>query len=238
MNDPISLRPPPIRRYRAAAVASLQALFPAAAISAIPADLSTAAEVARFTAAVAASVDRVHILVANAGATWGAALEKHSDVAFQRVFDLNVKSVFNLIRDMVPLLEAAGSFEDPARVITVGSVAGIQIGGVGEAATFGYSASKAAVHHLTKNLAVALAPRGILVNAIAPGVFDTKMGRGLLLAPGSEEKAAKTTPNRRLGRPEDIAGIMVWLCSRAASHVNGAIIPVDGGFHLLPGGKL
>lgn len=178
---------------------------------------------------------RVHILIANAGASWGAPLETHSDAAFAKVFDLNVKSVFNLIRELTPLLELGGSHEDPARIITVGSIAGIQIGGVGKQATYGYAASKAAVHHLTRHLAVGLAPRGILVNAVAPGLFMTKMGRGLVLEEGAEERAAKATPDGRLGRPEDVVGAVVWLCSRAGAHVNGAVVPLDGGMHLVPG---
>lgn len=152
--------------------------------------------------------------------------------------DLNVRSVFNLVREMIPLLEKAATPEDPARVITVGSVAGLHIGTVGEYGTYGYAASKAAVHHMTKHLAVAMGPRGILVNAIAPGWFATKMASGLLELSGGEEKQAEFSPDRRLGRAEDIVGVVVWLSSRAAGHVNGAIIPVDGGMHLVPGSKM
>jgi NAD(P)-dependent dehydrogenase (short-subunit alcohol dehydrogenase family) len=130
---------------------------------------------------------------------------------------------------MSPLLQAAGSMDDSARVITVGSIAGIQIGNVGDNGTYGYAASKAAVHHLTKHLAVELAPRGILVNAIAPGFFITKMAKGLVELSGGEKAWAERSPNRRLGRPEDIAGFVVWLCSRAAAHCNGTVVPIDGG---------
>lgn len=128
-----------------------------------------------------------------------------------------------------PLLQKRGSIADPSRVIITASVAGIGVGTLGANATFGYSASKAAVIHLTKNLAVELGPRHILVNAIAPGFFPSKMANGLLdLIGGAEEMAAKN-PSKRLGQAEDIAGLVVFLSSRAASHINGAVITVDGG---------
>ncbi|KAI5818530.1 hypothetical protein BZA77DRAFT_261295 [Pyronema omphalodes] len=216
----------------AEAVSSLQKLFPRATISAIPADLSKPSEVKRFVEEIGKQVKKVDILIANAGATWGAPFDEHPDTAFAKVFDLNVRSVFNLIRDISPLLQAAGTRESPARVVTVGSVAGINIGNVGNNATYGYAASKAAVHHLTKHLAVELGPRNILVNAIAPGFFLTKMAQGLVSLSGGEKAQAERSPNKRLGKPDDIAGVVVWLCSRAAGHCNGIVVPIDGGAHL------
>jgi len=103
---------------------------------------------------------------------------------------------------------------------------------LGENATFGYSASKAAVIHLTKNLAVELGPRHILCNAIAPGFFPSKMANGLISLTGGEEALAAESPDKRLGVPEDIAATVVYLASRGAGHVNGAVIPIDGGKHL------
>lgn len=103
------------------------------------------------------------------------------------------------------------------------------VGTLGEQATFGYSASKAAVLHLGRNLALELGPQGILVNSIAPGFFPSKMASGLMELSGGVEKLAQGTPNRRLGHPEDIAGTIVYLCSRAAGHVNGGSIVLDGG---------
>lgn len=128
-----------------------------------------------------------------------------------------------------PLLQKRGTIEDPSRVIITASVAGIGIGSLGKNATFGYSASKAAVIHLAKNLAVELGPRHILVNAIAPGFFPSKMASGLLELSGGAEEMAKKNPSLRLGKPEDIAGLVVFLSSRASSHINGAVITVDGG---------
>lgn len=114
-------------------------------------------------------------------------------------------------------------------MIVTASIAGIGIGSLGESATYGYSASKAAVLHLTRNLAVELGPRGILVNSISPGFFPTKMANGLMEKSGGVESLAAANPNKRLGRAEDIAGIVTFLCSRAASHLNGSNIVVDGG---------
>lgn len=130
---------------------------------------------------------------------------------------------------MAPLLQKRGTIDDPSRVIITASVAGIGIGTLGANATFGYSASKAAVIHLAKNLAVELGPRHILVNAIAPGFFPTKMANGLMEIGGGQEALAKSNPSGRLGVPEDIAGTVVFLASRAGSHLNGATLTIDGG---------
>ncbi|KAL7274857.1 hypothetical protein RUND412_002219 [Rhizina undulata] len=217
----------------ATAVRSLSTIFPSATILSIPADLSKPSEVTRFTSEVRKHVSAVHILLANAGTTWGESLETHSDAAFTRVMDLNLRSVFNLIREMTPLLEAGASKEDPSRVITVGSVAGLHIGSIGKWGTYGYAASKAAVMHLTKHLSIELASRNILCNSVAPGFFPTKMADGLIAAKGGIEHLEKQSPNGRLGKEEDIVGAMVYLCSRAGSHINGIVLPIDGGKHLV-----
>jgi NAD(P)-dependent dehydrogenase (short-subunit alcohol dehydrogenase family) len=128
-----------------------------------------------------------------------------------------------------PLLQKNATIEDPSRVIITASVAGIGIGTLGKNATFGYSASKAAVIHLAKNLAVELGPRHILTNAIAPGFFPSKMASELIKLTGGADELAAKNPSKRLGKPEDIAGLVVFLSSRAASHINGATIAVDGG---------
>ena len=128
-----------------------------------------------------------------------------------------------------PLLQKKATLEDPSRIIITASVAGLGVGTLGENATFGYSASKAAAIHLTRNLAVELGPRHILTNSIAPGFFPSKMASGLMDKQGGADKMAQANPNGRLGRPEDIAGAVVFLASRASSHVNGANITLDGG---------
>ena len=216
----------------AAACATLNALpnlAPAAAAIAVPADCATLTGVQHLVAEVAKQTDHVDILLANAGATWGEAFDTHPDAAFAKVMDLNVRGVFNLIRECAPLLERRASVADPSRVLITASVAGLGLGTLGAQGTYGYSASKAAAIHLGRNLAVELGPRHITVNSICPGFFPSKMSNGLLKIAGGVEEIAKANPSLRLGVPEDIAGVVVYLASRAGSHVNGAAIPVDGG---------
>ncbi|GJN72199.1 oxidoreductase, short-chain dehydrogenase/reductase family [Purpureocillium lilacinum] len=215
-----------------AALNALPNLAPGARAVAVPADSSTQAGVADLLAQVRRHTDKVDILFANAGATWGEAFDAHPDKAFAKVMDLNVKAVFNTIRDFTPLLEKAAAQSpagEPSRVIITASVAGLGIGTIGKQGTYGYSASKAAVIHLGRNLAVELGPRHITVNSICPGFFPSKMSNGLLEISGGADKAAEGNPMGRLGRPEDIAGIVVYLASRAGSHVNGEAIAIDGG---------
>jgi NAD(P)-dependent dehydrogenase (short-subunit alcohol dehydrogenase family) len=190
---------------------------------AIPADLSKEDEARRLADEMASRVDKLDILVNNAGATWGAPLADYDEAAFERVLALNVKGVFHVTKFMLPLLEKAGTQEEPARVINIGSIDGI---GVPVMETYAYSASKAAVHQLTRHLAKRLAP-AITVNAIAPGPFESKMMAATLDAFGEQIKAS--APLRRIGRPDDMAGTAIYLASRAGAYVTGAIIPVDGG---------
>jgi NAD(P)-dependent dehydrogenase (short-subunit alcohol dehydrogenase family) len=190
----------------------------------IPADLGTE-DGCRFLAdEVARREDRLHILVNNAGANWGAPMESFPDSAFDKVFAVNVKGVFHLTRFMVPLLEKAASDDDPARVVNIGSIDGLQAPMLD---TFSYSSSKAAVHHLTRVLAHKLSGKRITVNAIAPGPFESKMMAETLQRFGDNIRA--TNPLGRIGRPEDMAGTAIFLSSRAGAYLTGAVIPVDGG---------
>ncbi|PGH28251.1 hypothetical protein AJ80_00142 [Polytolypa hystricis UAMH7299] len=214
------------------AVAALNALpnkRPGAQAISVPADSSKLSEIERLVAEVNKTTDHVDILFANAGATWGEKFDTHPESAFQKVMDLNVKSVFYTVQKFAPLLEAKASIRSPSRVIITASVAGIGVGIMGANATFSYSISKAAAIHLAKNLAVALGPRHILTNAIAPGFYPSKMADGLIEIQGGLEKIASFNPNLRLGEPEDVAGLVVFLASRAAGHINGATITSDGG---------
>ncbi|CAI7660880.1 unnamed protein product [Penicillium manginii] len=214
------------------AVAALNALpskRPGAQAISVPADSSRMEDLDRLVAEISKTTDHVDILFANAGATWGEKFDTHPEKMFSKVMDLNVKSIFYTIQKLAPLLEAKATLEDPARVIVTASVAGIGIGTVGENATPSYSASKAAAIHLAKNLAVELGPRHILTNAIAPGFYPSKMASGLIELKGGMKELQEYSPNGRLGRPEDIAGLVVFLSSRASSHLNGAVIATDGG---------
>ncbi|KAH8698931.1 oxidoreductase [Talaromyces proteolyticus] len=222
------------------AVAALNALpnkRPGAQAISVAADGSKISELDRLVAEVKKTTDHVDILFANAGATWGAPFDEYPEQSFSKVMDLNAKGVFYTVQKFTPLLEAKATVEDPSRVIITASVAGIGIGTTGKNGTYAYSASKAAAISLSKTLAVELGPRHILTNAVAPGFYPSKMANGLIEMQGGAQALANQSPNGRVGHPEDIAGLVVFLSSRAAIHINGAIIPSDGG-RLLAGGKL
>jgi NAD(P)-dependent dehydrogenase (short-subunit alcohol dehydrogenase family) len=191
----------------------------------IPANLSSEEECVRLAEEVREHEERVHILVNNAGATWGEPIESFPASAWDKVLDLNLKGPFFVTRAFLPLLEAAAS-DDPARVINVGSIDGLR---VPELPVYSYAASKAGVHQLTRLLARELGPRRITVNAIAPGPFESKMMAATLEAFG--EQIAASAPLGRIGRPDDMAGAAIFLSSRAGSYVTGAILPVDGGIY-------
>ena len=191
---------------------------------AIPADLSSEAETRRLAGELAEREPGLHVLVNNAGANWGAPYQEYPDDAWDKVLAVNVKAVFNLTRALTPMLEAAASDGDPARVINIGSIDGLQVPAL---ETYAYSASKAAVHHLTRVLARKLASSRITVNAVAPGPFESKMMAATLERFG--EAIASSCPLGRIGTPEDMAGVAIYLASRAGAYVTGAVIPVDGG---------
>ena len=191
---------------------------------ALPADLSTEAGCVRLAGQLAEREPALHVLVNNAGTNWGAPLEEYPDAAWDKLLALNLKAVFHLTRALLPQLEAAASEEDPARVINIGSVDGIQVPVL---ETYAYSSSKAAVHHLTSVLARRFAPKQITVNAVAPGPFQSKMMAATLERLG--DAVREMVPLRRLGRPEDMAGVAIFLASQAGSYLTGAVIPVDGG---------
>lgn len=192
----------------------------------MPADLSTADGVDALAEAVAGRFEALHVLVNNAGATWGAPVEDYPDEAWDKVHATNVKAPFRLTSRLLPQLRAAASAEDPARVINIGSVDGMR---VPDTQNYAYAASKAAVHMVTRQLAIHLAGDHINVNAIAPGPFRSKMMSFILDNEGGEEAVASIVPQRRIGTPEDVAGTAIYLSSRAGSYLTGAIIPVDGG---------
>ena len=190
----------------------------------VPADLSREEECVRLADVVGRSEECVNILVNNAGANWGAPLEEFPSHGWDKVVDLNLKTPFYLTRAFLPLLAAAGTADDPARVINVGSIDGLR---VPELHTYSYAASKAGLHQLTRVLARELGPRHITVNAVAPGPFESKMMAATLKRFGDEIAAA--SPLGRIGRPDDMAGVAIYLSGRAGAYVTGAIIPVDGG---------
>jgi len=190
----------------------------------VPADLSIEAGATALAGAVAAREPELHILVNNAGANWGAPLADYPDAAWDKVLNTNVKGVFFLTRALLPQLEKAARPGDPARVINIGSIDGLKVPLL---ETYAYSASKAAVHHLTRVLAMQLASRGITVNAIAPGPFESKMMAETLNR--FRDAIVNSCPLGRIGEPEDMAGAAIFLSSRAGAYLTGTVIPVDGG---------
>jgi NAD(P)-dependent dehydrogenase (short-subunit alcohol dehydrogenase family) len=191
---------------------------------ALPADLAQGEARARVVEELGRRERALHILVNNAGANWGAPLAEFPESGWDKVMDLNLKAVFFLTRDLLPLLAKAGSVEDPARVVNIGSIDGLHVPPL---ETYSYSASKAALHHLTRVLARKLAPEHVNVNAIAPGPFESQMMKATLERFGELIRSAN--PRGRIGEPEDVAGTTIYLCSRASAYVTGAVIPVDGG---------
>ena len=190
----------------------------------VPADVSTEAGARGLADAVAAREQALDILVNNAGANWGAPLAEYPDSAWDKVLALNVKSVFHLSRLLLPLLERAARPGDPGRIINIGSIDGMHVPVL---ETYAYSASKAAVHHLTRVLARRLAPHGVTVNAVAPGPFESKMMAETLQR--FRDAIVASCPLGRIGEPEDMAGVAIYLASRAGAYLTGAVIPVDGG---------
>lgn len=193
----------------------------------IPADIGTPEGRKKLLETFGASETQLHILVNNAGTNWGESFQTYPDKAFDDVLHLNVGAVFSMTRDFCELLTAAASAMDPARVINIGSMDGLHATTVAHTGTFAYSASKAAVHHLTRDLAIELAPRQITVNAIAPGFFPSKMTNFVL--DNYQQDIEANCPLKRVGQPEEMAGVAIYLSSRAGAYTNGTIIPVDGG---------
>jgi NAD(P)-dependent dehydrogenase (short-subunit alcohol dehydrogenase family) len=196
----------------------------------IAGDLSSMEGIETVVAELSAKEERLDVLINNAGATWGAPIEEFPEVGWDKVMDTNVKGVFFLTQKLLPLLEKAASHEDPARVINVGSVDGIKTPVFDN---FSYGPSKAAVHHLTRVLAAHLVKRNIICNAIAPGPFPTWMLSAGVGFGGETDvdwsSVGESNPRGRVGTPEDIAGLAIFLSSRAGAFTVGEVITCDGG---------
>jgi len=193
---------------------------------AIPGDISTPEGAVALAGAVQERFGELEILVNNAGAVWGAPLEDFPPSGWDKVLHTNVEGVFHLTVALLDALRAAAHADDPARVINIGSIDGLRTPAV---ENYSYSASKAAVHMLTRHLAKRLAPEHITVNAIAPGPFESRMMAWALDDPERREAIEQGVPLARIGRPDDVAGLTLFLASRAGAYVTGVVIPLDGG---------
>lgn len=194
---------------------------------ALPADISTTSGRNQFVEAIKQRESKIDILVNNAGAAWGASFEDYPDEGYDKVMNINVRAVFMLTRDLLPLLTKDASTENPSRVINIGSIDGLRVSSMDN---FAYGASKAAVHFLTRNLAVRLARKGLTINAIAPGPFESKMMAHTLAQ--FQDRIEKENPMGRIGSPRDMAGLALFLASPAATYMTGQVIALDGGRHL------
>ncbi len=196
----------------------------------IPADLSTEEGLDSFLTAFQSYEDRVDILVNNAGAAWGAPLGEFPDHGFSKVLDINLKAPFMLTQALLPHLKVGATAEDPSRVIMIGSIDGLRVP-VGD--NFSYSASKAGIHMLARHLGRFVVGDHITVNSVAPGPFQSKMMAYRLADPDNRRLVAAANPRGRIGTPEDVAGTVIFLASRAGAYITGAVIPVDGGISTL-----
>ncbi|KAK8069579.1 hypothetical protein PG994_006195 [Apiospora phragmitis] len=221
-----------------AAARELTAAGPGQAI-ALPADLASLAECERLARELQQrhGETKLHVLVNNSGVAWGAPFENFPDAQWGRVLTLNLQRVFTLTQLLGPLLEAAASNEapdaetgcpSPASVVNIGSIDALRVPLLDN---YSYSAAKAGLHHLSRVLAAKLGPRGITVNTLACGPFDTKMTAFAMKT--MKKDMEEGNPMGRIGAPGDVAGACIFLASRAGSFVNGATINVDGGVHLM-----
>jgi len=197
----------------------------------LPANLAELDGIDSFATRFGEHESRLDVLVNNAGVSWGAPIEEFPEAGWDKVMDTNVKGVFFLTQRLLPLLEAGATPDDPARVINIGSVDGIRSPSF---STYSYGPSKAAVHALTRQLGAELARRNVLVNGIAPGPFPTWMlstgvGTGGDVEGTDWDAVGRSTPRGRVGAPEDIAGLAIYLASRAGSYTVGDVITIDGG---------
>ena len=193
---------------------------------ALPRDLSSMEGIKDFVGQITGREDKLDILINNAGAAWGEPFDEFQEQGWDKVMDLNLKAVFFLSQKLMPLLRAAGSAEQPAKVINIASIDGIRNP---DLETYSYVASKAGLIHLTRRMAKRLVSEHVYVNAIAPGAFASDMN---VWARDEPDRVAAGVPAGRVGRGSDIAGTAVYMCSKAGDYLVGITIPVDGGVTL------
>ncbi|GIK48313.1 MAG: SDR family oxidoreductase [Hyphomonadaceae bacterium] len=211
------------RKDAETAAAELSALGPCEGVNA---NLATPEAAVALAEEIRARTDKLHVLINNAGRTWGAPFDSYPDKAWAPVMTVNVHTPFILARELKPLLQAAGKPDDPARILNIGSIAGRGVHGLD---AYAYSASKAALHHLTREIATELAPHNIAANVIIPGWFPTDMTAFIRSDDDTHRKAIDNIPLKRFGTARDIGGTVIFLSSQASAYITGAEIALDGG---------
>ena len=194
-------------------------------VTAIPGDMSTVEGIEAFVVALSEKEEHIDILINNAGANWVAPIDQFPEQGWDKIMDINLKSIFFMTQKCLPLL-SKGTKEDPARVINTASIHGLSNPGM---PAYAYSASKSGVIHLTGHLATDLARKNINVNGIAPGFFPSDMTKELTNNEQMRTMALSRIPRGRMGSPEDIAGTAIYLSSRASAWVCGHVVTLDGG---------
>ena len=193
--------------------------------SAIAADLSQEANVLPFVEEALRRLGQIDILINNAGASWGAPAEEHPLEAWDKVMDLNVRSIFLVSQAVGKLSMIPRRY---GRIVNISSIAGLAGNPTGTMSTIAYNTSKGAIVNFTRALAGEWGRHGITVNSIAPGFFPSKMTKGVLATIGADV-LAKDAPLARLGDDEDLKGAVVLFASDAGKHITGQILAVDGG---------
>ena len=192
----------------------------------LPFDLSVVENIQNLADRIGEHESKLDILINNSGRSWGAPLEEFPEKGWDNVMTLNVKSPFYLVQKLLPLLSAAGTVDDPARIINIGSIAGISSF---TQSAYSYMASKAAINHLTKGLAIDLVKRNITANAIAPGFFPSRMTRHITDDDKMMDFAMAKVPMGRMGKADEIGSLAIYLCSKPSAYITGAVMTIDGG---------
>lgn len=217
------------------AAARLNAIGAPGSAEGFAADISSEEGINALVSEVNKRTQSLDILMNNSGVSWGAPMGQFPYHAWDKVMSVNVAGIFDLTQKLLPLLIKSASDEDPARVVNVGSVMGEVPMGDG---AYSYSASKAAVIHLSKIMAKELAPHRVTVNALAPGPFVSRMTAFATEDEDTREQVGQGVPLGRVGRAEDIAGCLLFLCGRGGSYVTGAVLPVSGGINVQTAGNI
>ena len=190
---------------------------------AIPYDLSSVEGISGFIREISGRENHLDILINNAGAAWTAPFDDFPESGWDKVMNINIKSVFFLTQQFAPLLRLGASEDQPSKVINIASIDGLR---TPRLETYSYVASKAGLIGMTGLMAKRLIDDNIIVNGIAPGAFSSNMN---ISARDDPDRVASVIPAKRIGRADDIAGTAVYMCSRAGDYLVGTTIAVDGG---------